>query len=285
MDVEQYRRDYEARLAAAEADTAADSRLFSLRTALPGAPVVDATTQARGPDLGAQLTILRNAEAPAAARMNALDELQIARFSSEGFDAHRAEFLQTLRDIARPETPAELRESALATLSAENDASAEEKLRAGLFDDKLALVSPLRALQILSLNDHADVAPLAEIVFRDTDDLSTKEAALRVLSTDPKSQDLLQDVLTDKDQARSLRALSATGLNVLNPARFADVAKTLVTDTSDFEDIRASALGALANTAHEPLREDKSFVDEIRTLGAQNELGNLNAAANRFLQR
>lgn len=294
MDVEAYRKAYETELSGAEQPDDAGgapfrgmrslrSTTFAERIDLDGGGIDG--DDAFGAHVKEMLATLRSSEAPAPGRLAALKELQVARFLGEHFAPFRAEFLQALREVAQSETDAELRESALATLSAEKDGATEQLLRDGLTGTKQAMVSPLKALQMLSLNDHADIAPLAADIFHRSDDLPTKEAALRVLSTDPGSQDLLQNLLTDKSQARSLRAMSATGLNLLNPTRFADVAKTIVNDTADFEDIRASALGALASTTHEPLRNDKTFLDEVRTLGAQDALGNLNAAANRFLSR
>jgi len=107
-----------------------------------------------------------------------------------------------------------------------------------------------------------------------------------VLATDAKSQDLFAQLLTDKQQPKSLRALSATGLNVLNPQRFAEVAQKIVQDPTDFEDIRASTLGALVNTPlHQVIRDNAGFLDQVKNLSAQSPLTNLRAAAGRFLAK
>jgi hypothetical protein len=138
----------------------------------------------------------------------------------------------------------------------------------------------------LSYDDHTNLADLALDIFHKAADLGTKEAALRVLATDAKSQDLFTKLLQDKSQPRSLRTLSATGLNFLNPQKFAEIAQNIVKDHSDFEDIRASALGALANTPlHHVIRDNADFLNEIKSLGAQSPLTNLRAAAGRFLAR
>src|SRR5205823_7431772 len=122
-----------------------------------------------------------------------------------------------------------------------------------------------KALQLLSLDDHANIADLARNVFDKTADLGLKEAALRVLSVDPKSQGLLAKLLEDKSQPKSLRALSATGLYILNPQKFADIAQKIVKDHGDYEDIRASTLGALANTPlHQAIRDHTYFLDAVR---------------------
>jgi hypothetical protein len=296
MDIEQYRKVYEAELSAAEPRAAAPGARFGLELRAPiGAaigPILDAVqAHAHDPnDLAATVTplleALRTPTNPPPVRLAALNSLKAARFLGDKFDPYRADFLSALREVAQPDSDPELRESALATLTAEKDADTEQRLRAGLQDVKKALVSPLKALQILSLNDHADIADLATDVFHRTADLPTKEAALRVLSTNPKSQDLLQSVLEDKQQARSLRAMSATGLNFLNPAKFAAVAQDIIKDKGDFEDIRASALGALVNTPlHDVVRGNADFLNEVKTLSADGPLKNLSAAASRFLTK
>jgi len=131
-----------------------------------------------------------------------------------------------------------------------------------------------------------NVADLARDVFQKASDLGLKEAALRVLSVDPKSQGLLTQLLEDKSQPKSLRALSATGLNILNPQKFADIAQKIVKDHDDYEDIRASVLGALANTPlHQAIRDHTDFLDAVRNLDTKSPLDNLRAAAHRFLTK
>ena len=164
MDVEAYRKAYEAELSgaeqASETNGAQDRRLRSCL----------ATTFARRTTATAMRSVrtsnrcsatLRNSEAAVPARLAALRELQVARFLGEQFSTpYRADFLQVLREIALPETVSGIARERACTLSAEKDAEAEQRLRNGLTDAKQALVSPLKALQMLSSNDHADIAPL-----------------------------------------------------------------------------------------------------------------------------
>jgi len=159
-------------------------------------------------------------------------------------------------------------------------------LRRGLQDPESALVPPSKALQLLSYDDHANVSDLALKLFHQTDDLGVKEAALRVLGTDAKSQDLLAQLLQDKSQPASLRTLSATGLHYLNPQRFAGIARTIVMDDNEPEDIRATSLGALASSPdHHVLHDDSNFIDRVRQLGADNSLKDLSVAARRMMAK
>jgi hypothetical protein len=294
MDVKEYRKAYEAELAAAE--NADDGKLHTLAASPAGSDTVaqqssgasslSATDQNLSDNISKLLALLASSTEALPVRVAALQALRAALFLGEQFAPHHAEFLQILRQLARPEVDAELREGATEVLASEKDPGIQETLRKELTDLKSRLVSPVKALQLLSLDDHANIVDLALDAFHKTVDLPVKEAALRILATDPKSQDLFSRLLTDKSQPRSLRALSATGLNALNPQKFAGLAADIVKDHGDFEDIRASALGALANTSlHQVIRDNAGFLDAVKNLSAQSPLGNLRAAAGRFLAK
>ena len=280
MDLNDYRKAYEAELAANAATAEADRGQRS--GAQPGSP----SRSDLGERMPQLLATLRDPAQPVAARVAALKAISAVRFLGGPFAPYRVDFLNTLRQLAQPGIDRALCESALAILAVEKDPDTQQRLRSGLQAPAAALVSPATALQLLSYDDHANLAKLALDVFHKAGDLGAKEAALRVLATDAKSQDLFAKLLQDKSQPRSLRALSVTGLNYLNPQKFAEVAQQIVKDHGDYEDIRASALGALANTPlHHVIRDNADFLDEIKTLGAQSPLTNLRAAAGRFLAR
>jgi hypothetical protein len=279
MDVKDYRKAYEAELAA---EPSADGPASLSATAALGIPP-DADLSQTVPAL---LAALADAGKPIAERIAALKALSALRFLGDQFSPYRVDFLQTLRRLAQPGIDPQLCTRALAILAAEKDSTTQDLLRRGLQQPLTALVPAATALHLLAFDDHGNLADLARDVFQKTTNLSAKEAALRVLATDAKSQDLFAQLLTDKQQPKSLRALSATGLNVLNPQRFAEVAQKIVQDPTDFEDIRASTLGALVNTPlHQVIRDNAGFLDQVKNLSAQSPLTNLRAAAGRFLAK
>ena len=291
MDVNDYRKAYEAELASHAA--------VERRAPLPRVGIGDGTDlrleeMQRVPlarsdldgSIPALLATLASAREPIPVRKAALQAIRASTFLGEHFAPFRLDFLKTLRQLARPDTDPQLREDALEVLAVEKDPTAQDLLRQGLQDPKVALVPPAKALQLLGYDDHANIADLALEIFNKTADLGTKEAALRVLATNAKSQDLFARLLQDKSQPLSLRALSATGLHFLNPQKFASIARGIVMDDSDFEDIRATTLGALANAPeHTGLRGDPDFLDRVRQLGAQGSLANLRAAAMRLMAK
>jgi hypothetical protein len=276
MDVKDYRKAYEAELAA---DPAADDA-----PRVSGIAPDSAELSVKVPAL---LATLRDTAQPLAIRVAALKAISAIRFLGDQFAPFRVDFLNVLRQIAQPGADPQLCARAIAILAADKDTATQEQLRRGLQDPQSALVPPGTALHLLGFDDHANLAEIALDVFhKAANDLVAKEAALRVLATDAKSQDLFAKLLTDKSQPRSLRMLSATGLNVLNPQKFAELAENIVKDHSDFEDIRASALGALVNTPlHQVVRDNAGFLDEVKNLSAQSPLDNLRAAAGRFLAK
>lgn len=274
MDVRQYRRQYEAELAAHTATARTASRLGGAPESGPGDRVQHL------------LATLRNDKESASARLAALDGLKAAQFLAARFAPYHADFLAALREVARPGTDPELCEAALETLALEKDSYAQDVLRRGLTDPKAALVSPAKALQFLSHDDHSGAVELARDIFQRTTDLGTKEEALRVLASDPKSADLLTGLIKDKSQPRSIRALSATGLNFLSPEKFVEAARAIAPDDHDYDDIRATVIGALANLAdggHVP--KDQSFVQRVQEIGAKTASANVRSAVGRFMKR
>jgi hypothetical protein len=295
MDVKDYRKTYEDQLAAAAAQRNETAAKPTLADAEAGSGVIKGFRDAlRTPmthddfddKVRQLLAALQNSALSSQIRLAALQALKALAFLGDKFTPYRAQYLAALRQIARPGVDSELCEKALEVLAAEKDPDAQDLLRRGLRDPGSALVSAAKALQFLSYDDHSNVADLALSIFNQLSDLGAKEAALRVLGTDPKSQDLFANLLKDKKQPLSLRTLSATGLHLLNPQKFADIAQQIVGDHSDSEDIRASSLGALANTLTDhALRTNSNFQNLVRQLGADNSLQNLSAAARRMLPK
>jgi hypothetical protein len=294
MDVKEYRKAYEAELEASSNESAGTLHTFALSPADSDAASrrmseignLSLTGQDLGNNISKLLEVLASSAEILAVRLAALQALRAALFLGEQFAPYRVEFLKILRQLVRPEVDAALREGAIEVLAAEKDPDIQEMLKKGLADQKSPLIAPVKALQLLSLDDHSNIADLARDVFHKTADLAVKEAALRILASDPKSQDLFAQLLEDKSQPKSLRTLSATGLDYLNPQKFADIAQRIVKDQHDFEDIRASTLGALANTPlHQVIRDNTGFLDAVKNLSAQSPLADLRAAAGRFLAK
>jgi hypothetical protein len=270
MDVAKYRKRYEARLAKV-AERSEESA---------GAPFADENLEERVEDL---LATLQNRDAPVANRTDALGALAALEFLGPRYAPFRARVKEALRDVAT-DKPRELRGQALELLAIDKDPYAQELLVQGLQEPKDALVPEAQAIQLLGYDDHAEVVPLAREVFERATG-AAREEALRVLATDPDSEQLLLRLLKDKSEKRRIRELSASGLQSLNPGAFDKAAKKIVADEDDYNDIRATALGALAHGRE--AREtpvDPKLVEAVQQVGESTQSRSIRSAARRFLR-
>ena len=112
-----------------------------------------------------------------------------------------------------------------------------------------------------------------------------REEALRVLATDPQSERLFARLLKDKSEARSVRRLSASGLQSLNPEAFEKTARKIVADEDEDNDIRAASLAALAHGREAREKPaDPKLIETVQKLGETTRSSALRASARRFLQ-
>lgn len=227
MSVTDFREEYAHRLGEAERLADADATMRKL-----GA-------EAFHEDLGPTtlLDTLANPAAPEAQRLSALQHLQTATFDPGAFAPYQAEYQRVLRAVAG-QASEDLRRSALDILANARDPIIFDRLLEGLRNAGAALVSPTVALQLLSQDDHGRATEAAKAVFAGDFAVDAKVQALRLLSTDPKSRDLIEKVLLDKDELRELRQAGATALRDLSPTAFNRLAQRIVVDDEDFDDIR-----------------------------------------------
>jgi hypothetical protein len=270
MDVAKYRERYEAQLAKA-AKSIEEST---------GTPLGEQDLEEQVEDL---LATLRNRDESVADRTAALEDLAALDFLGPRFAPFRADYREALRDAATDE-PREVRARALELLAIGRDPYAQELLVRGLQEPKSALVPEAKAIQLLGYDDHAEVVPLARELFERATG-AAREEALRVLATDPASEQLLERLLKDKSEKRTIRQLSASGLQSLNPDAFDKTARKIVADEDDYNDIRATALAALAHGRE--AREtpvDLKLVETVQKVGESTSSRSIRSAARRFLQ-
>ena len=292
MDPEDYRKRYEAELADAAAPTqpgrgrgarAAEERA----TPAARANAIASVPLDEGEDLAARmpelLATLRDHKEPLRVRMAALQALAALDFLPVRFEPFRADYKQALRDVAT-DPEAELRESALELLAIDKDPYAQTLLATGLKRPKEALVPEAKAIQFLGYDDHGEYVPLVREVYKRAKG-PAREEALRVLATDPQSERLFARLLRDKSETKSVRRLSASGLQSLNPEAFEKTARKIIADEDEDNDIRAASLAALAygREAREKPADPK-LLEMAQKLGETTRSTALRASARRFLQ-
>lgn len=289
MDVAEYRRRYEAELAGAAPPESPAPEAELARTA--DEPAARADALAPGPldeegiakQVAELLATLREPEQPLTARMTALQALGALDFLGPRFAPFRADYNQALRDVAT-DPEGELRESALELLAIHKDPYAQGLLVGGLERPEESLVPEAKAIQFLGYDDHTEIVPLVREIY-DRATGPAREEALRVLATDPQSEGLFMRLLEDQAEERDIRSISASGLQSLNPEAFDETARKIVTDDSDYDDIRATSLAALAHgrEAHEK-PADPELVHTVRKLGERTSSEELRSSSQRFLQ-
>ncbi len=226
---------------------------------------------------------MRDRKEPVSVRTAALQALSALDFLGPRFEPYRSDYKQALRELtADPRST--LRESALELLAIHKDPYAQGLLVHSLEKPEEAVVSEAKAMQFLAYDDHAELVPLARRVYKRATG-AAREEALRVLATDPSSVKLLRRLLTDKSETSSIRRLSASGLQSLDPEAFERTARKIVADDSDFSDIRATCLAALAHGRETHDRPaDPKFVETVQKLTTQTRSSAVRASSKRFLR-
>ena len=194
--------------------------------------------------LRAAINRLTDVDLSAADRLVVLQAVQAASFSCLDFDTARPEYLAALRQLAT-DRDENLRKRALGILARENDKFAQKLLLDGLRDPAKAAVPPEKALQLLSYNAHAGAYPVAREVVKNPPNPAAKREAIRLLSSDPQSAKVIEDVLADKNESVDVRRLSAEALHALQPERFQRWAAKAVGDKNEDEEMVATSLTAL----------------------------------------
>jgi len=288
VDVERYRKRYEAELAK---EARPKPRRASKRAARPESAEARARQITQAPvNLDALeervtelLATLLDRKETVAVRMAALQALGALDFLGERFEPFRAEYKDALRQLAT-DPRRSLRERALERLAVDKDPYAQQLLILGLERPDEALVSDARAMQFLAYDDHAELAPLARKVYERVTG-TAREEAVRVLAGDPKSERLLTRLLKDKSEKSSVRRISASGLQSLNPDAFERAAHAIVADDEDYNEIRATTLAALAHGREARQKPaDPRFVETVQKVADKTRSTALRSSSKRYLR-
>jgi HEAT repeat protein len=249
--------------------------------------------------IDAVLGLVADRSEPAAVRRAALDVLRQNSFRTKLFAPKRADYLGVLRDIIdAPDLP--LRFSAIDVLAAEKDEYVQRRLKEGLEDPSRALVPPENALGFLGYDLHGDYYPLLREIIENPPNLASKREAARLLGADAASAHVLVGLLRDKGEDPEVRNISAAALQAIAPDAFEDMAREIVLDESEDDNLRALGVTALDHFGNRgKLGRDEelnSRIDELgsgsRTEGLESASGGadsapteLERAATRFISR
>jgi HEAT repeat protein len=236
-------------------------------------------------DLQAMLNVLRSEDEPVKVRLAALQSLGAAAFSVIAFESCRGDYLAALRKVATDPKP-ELRQRVLGLLMREKDGFAQRKLLEGLKNPDKALVPPEKALQLLSYDVHAEAYAAARAIVSKPPNPDARREALRLLAADATAAPLFEKLLRDKNELREIRQISASALHALKPDRLQQVAREIVLDKSDYDDIKATSLMALATFGDDKaLADDTVLLNSVDRFGAGKAPSKYKQGARRFLRK
>ena len=235
-------------------------------------------------DLQAMLAVLDSKDEPVKVRLAALQSLQAASFSVLAFESARGDYIATLRKVAEDPDP-ELRQRVLGLLAREKDGFAQKKLLDGLRNPDKALLPPEKALQLLSYDVHAEGYSAARDIVKKPPNEAARREALRLLAADATAAPLFEKLLRDKNELREIRQIAASALHALKPEKLQVAAREILLDKSDYDDIKATSLTALAQFGDEAFGKDKALMKSVDRLSAGKAPEKYKQSARRFLSK
>lgn len=246
-------------------DRAAD---LELQTA--ALQVISLNIEARPELIDTLLELLRDASVPVDLRRAILNVLQQISFRMVLFPGKRPDYLATLRSIIE-DPDAQLRRRAIGILAREKDEYVQRRLIEGLEQRSRALVPAAKAIQFLGYDVHAEYFPLLRRIIEQPPSRAAKREAVRLLSADPASSDLLVTILNDKHEDAEVRKTAAVALQSLAPDRFEAQARRIVLDDDEDDELRAVSISALTQFANPAaLRQDDQLNRRIGQLRAES---------------
>lgn len=268
-----------ARLIAADPSQDAELRVLAL-TKLRGGILDHGAMQETA------LEILVDQQDDAVVRMTALNTLQAEAFSSDKFSENKAEFMSSLRQVLG-DSNADLRARAAEQLAFEKDEFVQRKLLEEVETGDAFLVNRAKAIQLLGYDLHAEYYPvLRRVVQEEKASVTEKNEAILALANDTNSKELLEDITTDKAMPNELRISGANSLRAQDPYTFETIAKKIVVDEKEDNEMRVLCLNNLLQQSNsERLQEDDGFWDQLRRIKGVRRSPELKKLSRQYLDK
>jgi hypothetical protein len=213
-------------------------------------------------------------------RAAALSAIEAASFKTVEFRPYAPTFHEALRTAATDQD-AGLRAQALDILALNRDAYSQQLLADGLRNPREALVRPVDAIRMLGYDVHAGSFPLLREIVATTRQANVRRAALRLLAADSASRGLMRRIATDRSSDKNSRSLAVLALQSLAPRDFTRVARAIVLDDEEDDDLRATVISAIA---HGPTAPGRDVLRKVREIDASRDGSRqLSRAARRFM--
>ncbi|WP_448624137.1 HEAT repeat domain-containing protein [Geodermatophilus sp. URMC 64] len=230
------------------------------------------------------LTVVRDSDDAPAVRQAALRVLAAAAFQVERFAPHQQPYEDALHDLVGDPDPG-MRDRAVSILAQRHDPVVQESLLAGLRGDRPLPVDRERAVRLLAEDDHVDVLPLLQDMYREGSP-DAKQEAVRFMGSYPDARETLEGILRDKSESPEVRQQSAASLRYLAPETYEATAKEIATDTDDDPDVRTASLTALQHLGDpERVYGDADFVGRVEAISQEESTSQVTQVARELLDR
>ncbi|MCX6319180.1 MAG: hypothetical protein NTW29_18020 [Bacteroidetes bacterium] len=230
------------------------------------------------------IRILGDQSSPTELRLAALSVLKQASFSVSKFNPQRAAFLETLRQIFLEES-GELKMQAAETLATNQDGFIREKLMESLTNESTSSIAPEKAIQLLSYDVHGDFYPLLRAIVKTPPNAESKIEAIRVLAADAESKSLILETLQNTGEDKEVRNESIKAFQSMAPDEFNGLAKEMVLNESEDDELRSVCLAALSQQAKAGMvATDEKFEKKVAALQTGNASNELKKSSNEYLE-
>jgi hypothetical protein len=274
-----------ARMSGRQAMSVATNQSRTVKQRVAAMAAAPLTVLGSDKDLQAMLKVLSDQSEPIAVRLAALQSLGAAAFSVSSFASCRSDYIATLRKVA-DDPDLELRQRVLGILMREKDGYAQKRLLEGLKNPAKALLSPEKALQLLSYDIHAEAYSAARDILKKPPNDEAKREALRLLAADARAAPIFEKVLRNKKELRENRQIAASALHALHPEKLQKQARKILLDKSDYDDIKATSLTALEQFGDDgSLGRDKALLKSVDRFVAGKTPAKYKQTARRFLTK
>jgi hypothetical protein len=234
--------------------------------------------------IAAMLAIVRDRDDDLGVRAAALAVLGSAAFQVARFRPHRRMYDDVLHDLVDDPDPA-LRETAVTTLAQERDPVVQRVLLEGLQEDRPLPVDREHAVRLLAEDDHLDVLPLLQDMYRDGSE-DARQEAVRFMGSYPDARETLESILRDRNESPEVRQQSAASLRYLAPESYEAAAKEIAIDSGDDPDVRTASFSALQHLGDlERVYGDTDFVDHVEAVSREEATPQVAQVARELLDR
>ncbi|MEM9022932.1 MAG: tyrosinase family protein [Bacteroidota bacterium] len=218
------------------------------------------------------LEVASNPNEPAGLRANAIQHLRRSKRSSEFFVSRQPAFFELLRGMVAEED-AGLRMDAVEILASNGDEFVQRMLLNELQSDAPANIPKEQAVFFLSMDFHADHAPVLRKLLQEDSSSTIRAAAAIGLANDFDAQPLLKELVFNNEEAPEVRMASLNALHIQDAEQAVEAAVDMMaSDETPAAPLQAQLMNVVLHSAEpEKLKQHANFMASLESLPAEPE--------------